>query len=259
MKLLRIEWRKIRTNRTYIVLGILYLIFLVVSMWTFNRVFEEALSKQPMLGTMFSSNRFPDVWHYMAWIGTWFKIILGILVIIMVGNEYNFKTLRQQLINGLSRTEFFLGKFWIILLLAIGSTLLLFVTGLLLGLLNTPSFDTAMMFEQIHFLAGYFLMAIPYMLFAFLLVILLKRVGLTMGLLLLYDLIAERVLVYYVPESIDQFFPLNSIGMLVRFPLAFLNGDAVQTSIEPVPATMAVVFSAIYAFLIIWVLKKRDQ
>ena len=48
---------------------------------------------------------FPCVWATISWIASWFNILLGILVIMLVGNEYQFRTFRKQILDGVSRSQ----------------------------------------------------------------------------------------------------------------------------------------------------------
>ena len=49
---------------------------------------------------------FPYIWHFNAFIASFFKLFLAIIIISMVANEYSNRTLKQNLIDGLSKKEF---------------------------------------------------------------------------------------------------------------------------------------------------------
>ncbi|HAK12034.1 MAG TPA: ABC transporter permease, partial [Chitinophagaceae bacterium] len=53
---------------------------------------------------------FPETWHSVAYFSSWFVMIPSILVIMVITNEYTYKTHRQNIIDGMSRQEFMLGK-----------------------------------------------------------------------------------------------------------------------------------------------------
>ena len=57
---------------------------------------------------------FPIIWHITTFFASYFKFFFAIVVVSMIGNEYSNKTLKQNLIDGLSKKEFILSKFYTI-------------------------------------------------------------------------------------------------------------------------------------------------
>ncbi|MFK5098226.1 hypothetical protein, partial [Klebsiella pneumoniae] len=53
---------------------------------------------------------FPEVWQTVAYFSSFFVLLPSILVIMLVTNEYTYKTHRQNIIDGWSRNEFLLSK-----------------------------------------------------------------------------------------------------------------------------------------------------
>jgi len=101
--------------------------------------------------------RFPDVWATFAWIASWFNILLAIMVIVLVGNEFLFRTFRQQVINGLSVDDLVVGKGIIIFFIALYSLLLVFLLGSVFGIIFSHNFEFADLFSKSHLLAVYFI------------------------------------------------------------------------------------------------------
>jgi len=56
----------------------------------------------------------------------------------MMANEYSYGTLKQNLIDGMSKKEFILSKFITVVAFSIVSTLFVFITSLILGLIFHP-------------------------------------------------------------------------------------------------------------------------
>ena len=54
---------------------------------------------------------FPFIWHFNTYIAAILKIFLAIVIVSMMSNEYSYRTLKQNLIDGLSKKEFVLSKF----------------------------------------------------------------------------------------------------------------------------------------------------
>ena len=75
---------------------------------------------------------FPNIWHITTFFAAQFKFFFAIVVVSMIGNEYSNKTLKQNLIDGLSKKEFILSKFYTIVFFSLISTVLIFIISLLL-------------------------------------------------------------------------------------------------------------------------------
>ncbi len=54
---------------------------------------------------------FPFIWHFNTYVAAWLKFFLAIVIVSMMANEYSYGTLKQNLIDGLSKQEFILSKF----------------------------------------------------------------------------------------------------------------------------------------------------
>ncbi|MBX7127404.1 MAG: ABC transporter permease subunit, partial [Cyclobacteriaceae bacterium] len=141
--LLQIEFKKLRHYRTFWVIGGLY--FLTLGMTTATGM--EFLKMLVRLGAQFDTqvniNRipiyhFPDVWHNLSYISGFFKIVLAMLVVISVTNEFTYRTLRQNVIDGLSRWEFLEAKILMNAVLSLVSVGMVFVIAFITGLIYTP-------------------------------------------------------------------------------------------------------------------------
>ena len=76
---------------------------------------------------------FPFIWHFNTYFADYFKIFLAVVIVSMMANEYSYGTLKQNLIDGMSKKEFVISKFLTVLLFAVISTLFVFVVSLILG------------------------------------------------------------------------------------------------------------------------------
>jgi len=54
---------------------------------------------------------FPYIWHFNTFVAAVFKLFLAIVIVSMMSNEYTNKTIKQNLIDGLSKKEFIASKF----------------------------------------------------------------------------------------------------------------------------------------------------
>ena len=107
---------------------------------------------------------FPTIWQYLAYDGNWMVFFfLGFMSVLSITNEFGNKTLRQNIITGLSRADFFKGKFVFIAALALLATAYYFLCGSVIGLLYTEDFTVAKFTENLDFVPRFFLMSFGYM------------------------------------------------------------------------------------------------
>src|SRR5690606_20889818 len=62
---------------------------------------------------------FVDIWQNMAWITFLFKYILAFMVIISICQEFSLRTVRQNMIDGLSRKEYIVSKVGLVAVLSL--------------------------------------------------------------------------------------------------------------------------------------------
>ena len=225
LHLLQIDLKKMTSYRTFWVVCGLYFLTLgfgAASGMEFlkwlGRIFED-------FGQSININRiplyhFPDVWMNLIWCAGLLKIILAVMVVISVTNEFTYRTLRQNVIDGLSRSEFLFSKILTNLLLSLMSVVMIFLIGLVTGLIYSPSISLEKMLTDLEFFPAYFLELFFFLSYALMIGILIQRSGLTIILLLLSHMI-EAIITSniddYVPGMIP-FFPMRSIWNLINWP-----------------------------------------
>ena len=218
MRLLQVEWLKIKHYTTFWVMMGLFTVFLILCNYGINNGAMRMTSNGAnMLNSSFA---FPMVWDNICYYSSYFVVFLAILVIILMTNEYQYRTNRQNIIDGWTRLDFYHAKWVLIVLLSGYTTLLVFVVGLLFGLANGGSSG---MFEHIDRVFYLFLLSLHYYAFALLLAIFLKRSGLAIGMLLLYFTIIKNVLsaimnYIYKSDACSYFLPLKCSDELLPFP-----------------------------------------
>ncbi len=113
-RLIGLEWVRVSSYGLFRVILILTISLFFLTVFAFSR-FDISVPGF----TWRNLFRFPDVWSSFAWVASWFNLLLAILVITIAGNEFSGRTLRQQVITGLSREEWLAGKGILILGLAL--------------------------------------------------------------------------------------------------------------------------------------------
>lgn len=276
LRLLNIEYHKLRFSKSSRVLITTYFILitfiaLIASIeFNFGNV-NFRLADQGIFN-------FPYIWHFNSYIAATLKLFLAIVIVSMMSNEYSNRTIKQNLIDGLSKKEFVLSKFLTVLSFAFLSTVFLFIVSLILGLSFSDYTEVSIIFRDMEYLLAYFVKLTGFFAFCMFLGILVKRSAFALGFLFIWWILESivRGLMEYklfkgtnIAENIAQFFPLESMALLVREPFSRLN--AVQSaanqlgseitkdySIHWYQLLIVVVWIVIFVYLSFLLLKKRD-
>lgn len=218
--------------------------------------------QQMILGKPFS---FPAIWQTGSWIASLVLFIPSLLIITITTNEYTYKTHRQNVIDGLSRTQFISVKIVEVFLLALFVSLLVFLSCLWIGTLAKEPENTHGMFENIRQMGYFYVEAVSYLMLAFLLSILIKRAGLVLGIFFLYSIIVEQMIVglsMRFGNNFGRFLPLETTDQLIPSPFSrlFRNAEAVKEweSLIPVFLSLALVYFIIYTFVSIYTFRTKD-
>ena len=155
LRLLNLELQKLFLNRTSKILifisFILPFFVILLSSIKFN-VFGFFTLELGELGIF----NFPVIWHLTTFFASQFKFFFAIVVVSMIGNEYSNKTIKQNLIDGLSKKEFILSKFYTIVFFSLVSTILISIISLSIGLYYSSYTEASIIFRETEFLVAYF-------------------------------------------------------------------------------------------------------
>ena len=263
--LLKIDLKKLTSYRTFWVVCGLYFITIGMSTasgWEFLKWLARTIDK---FGSNLNINRiplyhFPDVWLNLVWWSGFFKVLLGIMVVISVTNEFSYRTIRQNIIDGLSRWEFLLSKMLTNALLSALSVVLIFVIALVTGLIYSPEIRVDSMFTDMEFYPAYFLELLSYLSFTLMLSLLVQRSGLTIILLLLsymLEAIVKENIDEYVPWLIP-FFPMESISNLIPIPFYRYAFQEIQDYVDMGSVAIATGWLILFNYFSYLKLKKAD-
>jgi ABC-2 type transport system permease protein len=270
IKLLQIELRKIVPYKMFWVMSGVYFLSMVFFFYGLPSLIDyfTMQSKAPEVKLLMKFlYNFPDIWQNLAWAASlrlFIKIFLGMIIIILVTNEYSFLTIRNNVINGLSRTDFLLSKVYVAILFSIVATILIFITGTVLGLIYSTTVNAHVYFGKMIFLLGYFVETLTFLLFSMMMGILVRRTGFAIGVLFVYPII-ELIIQQKVPEAIKPFLPLNAMNHILRTPNTSLiqfrspefNVD-LQTGLHSQDVIVALLYAAVFVGISLWVIRKRD-
>lgn len=265
IRLIRLEFLKLRANRALWILLGLYILCLAVVALTGNFVLDylaaKGISYRGLDPTMLPIYDFEDVWQNLAWLAYFFKIFPALLLIISITNEFQFNTHRQNIIDGLSRTGFFLSKLSFAAFLAILSGLAILVLGTILGLANASVVSAQAYFYSFFFVPVHAIQLFSYFLFAIFLALLIRKSAVTIVLLLLYTLILEPiisgVLGIWWPGA-GAWFPLNAFSNIIPFPFGKYILLESPDFVSPANLAIALLWAGVLFYGISYQLRKRD-
>ena len=201
---------------------------------------------------------FPKVWQASSWYGGMFFVLMGMLFILLITNEVQYRTHRQNIIDGWSRMDFLKAKFSILVFFVAVSTLLVFIMGLIVG--SVFSTSNAKMFEGVYYVGYFALMATLYLMLAFLVAILVKRTGLSIIIYFAIVCIVDNVLwlIFTLKDSqLGYYMPLEAVDSLVPNPFKPKVLEK-RTVADYTLIIAAVSYIAAYVYIIINYFRKTD-
>lgn len=260
-QLLAIEYTKLKKLNSLKAIFISYMV--IIPLWMY--FMEFFLSQNPGVKHLFTDNStfsFPHVWRFTTYSASFFNVLMGVVVVIITCNELQFKTMRQNVIDGLSKRDVILGKFMVIVLLSVLVTFYTFLVALIMGGIYS-GFGNA--FNGIDKIWPYLLQTLGYFSFAFLFALIVRRPALAIIFFIIYFPI-ETIAGAFLPGGMYQFFPLKVWADLTPIPffeqmieVAEKNG---KQDIWILPMAWKWVLSFFYVFvsfgLSYFILRRRD-
>lgn len=221
LHLLKIEWLKVKNYKAFWIFAILYSFSILGINYIGYYMNELSVQNVPMsAGFLGSPYSFPKVWGTVGFMSSWLLYFPGILFIMLFTNEFNFKTHRQNIIDGWTRSQFITVKFVFAFIFSLIATIFNFLVALLFGLISTGSTFSFSGIENI----GYILIqTMGYISFAMMLAILFRKSGAAIAVFFLYGLIFEWLITALINlklslAPIGYFLPLQITDILLPLP-----------------------------------------
>lgn len=206
---------------------------------------------------------FPEVFRTVAFTSSLFVIIPAILVIMLITNEYTYKTNRQNVIDGWSRNQFLIAKFLNVVIISIIVIVLYIIVTLVIGF--TTSAGVAEKWELANYTALYGLQVFAQLSFAFLLGLLIKRAFIALGAFLFYKVILENIATGFMGKYANdsgRFLFTESSDRLTPLPafIGKLNPESYSKSLSLINQHVLITIGYLIIFwgLVFWIYKKRD-
>jgi ABC-2 type transport system permease protein len=227
LQLLKIEWLKLKNYKTFIRLAIVYYLLLLLVLCSIQIVLSwmtgQGMEFQGITPNIIPFYDFPDVWQNLAFLASIIKFFLAFIVIISVTNEYSFRTIRQNVIDGMSPKSFLMSKQLMIFAFSLLNVLILWLAGTIMGIANSDTFEPQLYFMGMDFLLAHFIELVTFLNLAMLLSILMKKAGFAIIVICFYSLFVEPIALGILGHiTNDSWFlnllPMNAVNNLVPFP-----------------------------------------
>ena len=280
-RLIRIEWLKNYSYFPVILFSGIYFILVI------GFTLLCSVKSIPILGIPVNIRdqgflNFPQIWNFLTYITALLKILLGLIIIFTISNEFTSKMFKQNVIDGLSKKEFIISKVLTIGLLSLISTLVVLLMGLILGYSFSNTTDFSLAFKEFYFILGYFLKLFTFLSFLFFITVLLKRVVFVfLSFFLWWILEIILLVVEYTSKVVEKFdsqgnriteepflitnyLPLNSISNLIDEPfqriqmVSQITGGSFEFSIPYGSILASIIYSTLFILGSYWLIKKKD-
>ncbi|MFY0672379.1 MAG: ABC transporter permease [Bacteroidia bacterium] len=265
IRLIKIEFLKLKAYKPFWILTILYAAIIIgLGLWAPSFLdwwSDKGASFSGILPNTMPIFEYDDVWQNLTFLGRFFMPLLAFLIITIVNNEFTFNTQKQNIIDGMSRLEWFGSKLIFLLIIVVFATFLHFIVGLYLGANYSSVQGAEYVFKNIAFIPAYALQALSFLSLAMLIVILIKKSILSFGVLLLLYWPGEQLIRFFLPdatESIHFLFPIKSMMNLIPNPFPkyiFMEADF---NVDFQAVLIQVAYIIVFWTLSYFILKKRD-
>lgn len=168
---------------------------------------------------------FPIIWHITTFFASYFKLFFAIVVVSMIGNEYSNKTIKQNLIDGLSKKEFVLSKFYTIVFFSLLATILIGLGSFFIGLYYSSYTELSIIFKETEFLLAYFIKLVGFFSLCLFFGMLIKRSAFALAFIFILYIFEWIIFAIVLNASstemawkVKNFLPLESMYKLIDQP-----------------------------------------
>lgn len=263
LKNLKIEWMKIKNYRVFQVFSALYLMGLLLVVYIFYKVYLNVVGsvQQTVTGTQGKGSDVLNLFSsefLMQTVCFWTGFLLylpGMIIISLFINEVNFKTNRQNIIDGWKRETFIYSKIGLIVCMAA----VIAIMNLLAGFIMSNVVGVTLSADALKMVGFSFVQAMVYLLFALLLATFFRRSGVAIIVFFIYGLLLEFLFMWIagkISPGLQHFMPLQVADSLTPFPR--LRDFYIGLPSETVMLLAAMAVGGLYAFLTVRKYKYDD-
>lgn len=270
MNLIKIEWLKLKGHRFFwIGLGIYFaiMIFMLSGLGEFNFSGQrqtEGGDPNPFSISLGDAGLYnlPNIWHNLIWPASFLKYLLGFMMIFFVANEFQYRTLRQNIIDGLTVREFYFSKLSGLFIFLAGSFTMLFCTVLVLALIHNEDFSQ--LFDKSQFLLGFLGELFLFLSFCMMVTLLFKRSAISIVAVLFYYVV-EAIVGLRIGDPYSLYLPLYPGREVVLqpwtnlTPIASMIGLESNNSVDTLPLILSFTYGLVYLLIGYYLIKSRDN
>ncbi len=268
INLLKIEWLKIKNYTAFILLASFFALGVFATNYIAYLFIKNVMNKVEISKILLSGSPFDfdAVWRTVTYYSSFLLMLPALLIVILISNEFNYKTHRQNIIDGWSRFQFLQVKVASAVILAVASTLVVVITALIFGFASGSSFSMNG-FANV----GYFLLkAVTYNMVGLLIALLTKRSGVAIAVFFVYTIFENGVsmLLFFLAvkiksdsgtdlSNLGNYLPMNASDGLLTSPLDQFSG--MTKSIIPTDNNMLVLTFALAYVVLYYLWSKRKM
>lgn len=265
--LLKAEWLKLKKYWAFwTMIGIVSLTYPGINYMMYSEAYKDQLDDKrmgPILRMIPNPFTFPEVWHTVAFISSFFLFLPAIVVIMFITNEYTYKTHRQNVIDGWSRQQFLVAKMLDVFLVSLVVTILYAAVAFILGNINSAG-AAVNVWANTKYIGLFFMQTFSQLSIAFLIAFLVRKAFIALGIFVFYFFPLEPLLVALGREranDIGRFLPLEISDRMIQIPRLFIAGDKEWQDLVR-QSDLHIIYTLILTTVIwgicFWVNKRRD-
>lgn len=219
LRLFKIEINKLIQSRAFrVMLGIyiaVFSLFMLLLTSSFRRFRTDIIEE--LMKFDYNPFSFPDIWILTIYFAQFFTLLVAIIIIVLVVNEFTYRTARQHIIDGLSRWEIVMGKFLTVITVSIMISVLVFLLGSFYGITNSGGNSPLSYSVSLGYFFAFFVRTLGLLTFAMFFAFWIKRTGITILLFIVLHLGWVAALVRnLVDETFGELLPIGAFNRLVR-------------------------------------------
>lgn len=222
--LIRTEWLKLRRYKAFWwMTGIVALAYPGINYMVYQGGYKEQMEHNKDFGQILkmlpNPFTFPEVWHTVAFISSFFIFIPSVVVIMFITNEYTYKTHRQNIIDGWSRKQFMFAKMTDVFLVSLLATMLYVIVAVIIG--SVAGESTGSLWGETKYIPLFFLQNFSQLSLAFLVAFLVRKAFIALGIFLFYFFPLEPIIVGIARDrwgDFGRYMPLEISDRLIPLP-----------------------------------------
>lgn len=222
--LLSIEYSKLKNLNAIKVILLIYMVIVPLFMYVASEFLYGILFpalKQTIPAITHKPFAYPQIWEfsevlkYTFYCASYFHVLVSLILVIIVSNEFSYRTAKQNIIDGMTKKQLIFSKLAILVFLSLFVTLYNCLLALVLGLINS---DTVDLYANSHYIFVFFFQSFCYFSIALFFVTVIRHTAMSLVTVIVFpvvDFIAGKI----IPPMIYVFFPLNIFSTLTPSPV----------------------------------------